>query len=115
MKYRLPLVLLVFVVCMPAFGQIEPEHAQTSEPCFWNDGGTCFSYQEEADMSGGGSSAPGMISCSSTKGCLDCVVPVKSTTGKEECATLLYQNGYCKCGITSDGRCGASGACTYVR
>jgi hypothetical protein len=61
----------------------------------------------------GDDSAPGMNSCTSTKGCMDCVIPTKSTTGKAECATLLFKSGYCKCGPGAQG-CIASGECTYI-
>lgn len=65
------------------------------------------------DGSGGGT-APGMNSCTSYKGCMDCVIPVKSLSGQEECATLLYKDGYCKCGPDPRGSCVASGACKYI-
>jgi len=65
-------------------------------------------------ISGGGGVAPGMDSCTSTKGCMTCAVPTKSLSGKDECATVRYQDGYCKCGYNGQGGCSLSGACTYV-
>jgi hypothetical protein len=55
--------------------------------------------------------APGMNSCTSTKGCKKCVIPDGQT--RETCATVLYEDGYCKCSTTT-GSCQASGACKYV-
>lgn len=73
----------------------------------------CDSMGGDGISSGGGGSAPGMNSCTSTKGCLTCAVPMKSLTGQEECATLRYTDGYCKCSIGQTG-CSLSGACTYI-
>jgi hypothetical protein len=70
----------------------------------------CSSLGEDG-ISGGGS-APGMNSCTSTKGCKKCVIPDGQRT--ESCATELYSDGYCNCGITSAGSCMTSGACKYV-
>jgi hypothetical protein len=70
----------------------------------------CDSMGEDG-MSGGGS-APGMNSCTSTKGCKKCAIP--DGQNREVCVTELYANGYCKCGTTSEGGCVSSGACTYV-
>lgn len=64
-------------------------------------------------ISSGGGVAPGMHSCTSSKGCMTCAVPVKSLTGQEECAVLRYTDGYCKCSVGQSG-CSLSGACTYI-
>lgn len=114
---------LVFIFALTAL-VATPAKADSGE--FWNpdqpDESMCQDMtgnwvmcdsQGEDGISGGGS-APGMNSCTSIKGCKDCVVPDKSLTGKFECATLYFKSGYCKCGTTSQGGCVASGECTYV-
>lgn len=112
----LTFVVLLTVLALPAKAQLitPDEPFQEDGMCQDMTGNwvMCDSMGEDG-MSGGGS-APGMISCRSTKGCKNCAIPDASTTGREVCVTVLYDNGYCKCGITPQGSCMASGACTYV-
>lgn len=66
--------------------------------------------QEPTPLPDPDATAPGMNSCTSTKGCLNCAIDV--STGKTICALLQWQNGYCKC--TTGTTCVASGSCKYV-
>lgn len=60
-KYRLIVFSFMLLASVSIFGQSEitPEHATTSEPCFWAEGGICFQYQTEERFDGGETEDPG--------------------------------------------------------
>jgi len=107
------IVVIATVFASPAEAQyVFEEFEEDSAMCQDMTGNwvMCDSMGEDG-MSGG--SAPGMNSCTSTKGCKKCVIPDASVDRKSVCATEEYADGYCKCS-TETGSCIASGACKYV-
>lgn len=87
MKFRLLLVaLFTSLLAFPALAEIQ--------------------YLDPVESS----TAPGMNSCTSTKGCKVCTQ--KDGDRYLSCATLYYEDGYCNC--NDDNSCQLSGACKYV-
>ncbi len=108
------MVLLTALLASPAKAQLVFEEFEEDGAMCQDMTGNwvmCDSMGEDG-MSGGGS-APGMNSCTSTRGCKKCVIPDGSIDRKSVCATEEYADGYCKCS-TETGSCIASGACKYV-